>query len=79
MSPECFKQDAELCQTACSEQTNIKFVLISVLQSAQQIDSERAYSEGIYISGCLHEAGKSLSNLDGTFYIIVDLDSRGNE
>ena len=33
----------------------------------------------IYISGCLHEEGKSLSNLDGAICIIVNLDSRGNE
>ena len=34
MSPECSKQGAELCQIACGERTNITFVLISVLQSA---------------------------------------------
>ena len=45
MSPECSKQGAELCQTACGEQTNIKLILISVLQSAQQINSERAYPQ----------------------------------
>ena len=33
----------------------------------------------IYISGCLHEEGKSPSNLDGAICIIVNLDSRGNE
>ena len=77
MPPECSKQDAELRQIACGEWTKIKFVLISVLQSPQRINSEPAYSERF--SGCLHEAGKSLSNLDGAFYIIVNLNSRGNE
>ena len=33
----------------------------------------------IYIFGCLHEAGKYLSNLDGAFYITVNLNSRGNK
>ena len=79
MSPECSKQDAELCQTACGERTNIKFVFISVLQSAQQINSGHAYSARMYISGCLHDVGMSLSNLNGAFYIIVNFDSRGNE
>ena len=45
MSPECSKQGAELCQIACGEQTNMKFVLISVLQSAQRINSERAHPQ----------------------------------
>ena len=31
------------------------------------------------MSGCLHKEGKSLSNLDGAFDIIVNLDSRGNK
>ena len=70
MSPECSKQDAELRQitcVTCGGRTNIKFVLISVLQSAQRINPERAYSERTYISGCLNEADKSLSNLNGSF------------
>ena len=36
MSPECSKQGAEFCQIACGERTNIKLVLISVLQSAHK-------------------------------------------
>ena len=49
MSQECSKQGAELCQIACGKQTSIKFVLISVIQKAQQIDSERAYPQ-IHVS-----------------------------
>ena len=49
MSPECSKQGAELSQIACGEQTNIKFVLIRVLQSAQRINSESSYCSYIYI------------------------------
>ena len=33
----------------------------------------------LYISGCLHEEGKSLLNLDSAFYIITNLDSMSNE
>ena len=70
MSPECSKQDAELCQTACGERTNIKFVLISVLQSAQQINSARSYSKRIEYPFKQNE--NVLKNMTGLFYTYFD-------
>ena len=45
MSPECSKESSELCYIACGERTNIRFVLISVLQSNQRINLERTYPQ----------------------------------
>ena len=45
IAPECSKQGAALRQISCGEQTNIKFVLICVLQSAQRINSEHAHPQ----------------------------------
>ena len=33
----------------------------------------------MYIFGYLYEDGNSVSNLDGAFYIIINLDSRGKQ